>query len=64
MVVINFCPLCQRRVNRAAVLDIDTPHASWQVHCVDGAWCHITSAKDGLDYVVYMAKAALEKVNA
>lgn len=58
MVVINFCPLCQKRVDRASVQNIAEPLPRWNVHCCAGAWCHITSEKDGLDYVVYMEQAA------
>lgn len=56
---LNFCPICQLAIDRTAVLEISAPLPRWTVICHDGAWLHMRSDKDGLQYVVYMAGAAV-----
>ena len=56
---LTFCPICQLPIDRSAVLEIAAPLPRWTVICIDGAWAHVRSHRDGLQYVVYMADAAV-----
>ena len=59
--IMGFCPICQKSVQQSVVLNIAKPAKGWVVFCLDGAFCHTMSSKDGIERLVYMKKAAVKR---
>ncbi len=61
ILAISFCPICQKKIQQSALVNIAEPLSRWKVICHVGAWCHLIGT-DGVERVVFMVKAAAKPV--